>query len=1063
MHRPAPLWPLFLALFPVPASAGIAPVAEQVTVANAADRLFGGIDADGGVDDWYLSNGIVEVIIDDVGLQGDLPAGVTAPPKQSEAAFTGGTIIDLGRVGANSDQLAQMFTVGGLSTENFIVYDSIKATSTASTATITVTGRLLGFDPVLPEELPVVTEYSLAAGDPFLTIVTTVTNEGSDLASMLGGFLDVFIWTGRAQLPFSPLPERGFSHPVLDLADPFAALEQPAFAAAPGVLRPADGPVDSVSMEACGEVAYGLLGVRALLDEDGDGPIPPFKDEAVNRLFGVSSHDITAMGNFPLTFGGLDPTGVVRYERRVYVGTRNDVDSVAGPMITELAAREGYETGTISGDVDARDGADLEAVGIATRRSGPPAGRIVDGAPVTQFRTDATGAFSGVVLPVGTYDVELRAPERDPVVVTGVAVAAGQDAVVSVPALSGLGTVELEIVEKRKGPDLPLPGKVVFKGRKGDPDPRFAHEIDAFELAAGGNVDVPSESFGGSRAQGNTVYLADGTGSVQLRPGRYDVYASRGPEYSARRKRVTVSEGRTKHAKLVLERIVDTPGALSGDFHIHSGRSLDTQAGPEGRVVSFAGEGVEVMVSTDHDFHLDYAPLISALGLDAFMTSIVGVEVTGSVPNPPAFPNSTGHINAWPVPVEPDERRDGSIEDEFVAPNWLFSRLRAQGADVVQYNHPRAGSSGLTSIGIFNNIGCNRCANDVDQTCSVDADCPAAPDPQDCRCVGYQPDRPLGDPPNDLLLSTDVTGVSGVPNPGVRNIDFDVMEIGNGISPSGFARVRADWFSLLNQLGMPTASGPVPFIGGTGVSDSHRITLESAGYFRTYVLGSGDDPQALDLADYDARIVAGRMMATTGPYIELTVEDGAGGSAGVGDTLVPSGSALTVRVRVQASNWVPLEEVRIVVNGAVAPERTFDADSNPAVRRAPKNPWSGGRKKVERFEAEIPLALAGQDLYLLVEAGAPLDPLPGADPNASLIVPDFVSLAFTNPVFVDVDGDGFEAPGLSAAAAAQAQAPLRSERGRALLRAEEERELRAHPPIHRIRIPAEAALRAGAE
>ena len=78
---------------------------------------------------------------------------------------------------------------------------------------------------------------------------------------------------------------------------------------------------------------------------------------------------------------------------------------------------------------------------------------------------------------------------------------------------------------------------------------------------------------------------------------------------------------------------------------------------------------------------------------------------TTSVPNPPTFPDAVGHLNAWPVQVLPDARRDGSIEDEFVAPNFLYSRLRGQGAEVVQYNHPRAGVAGLTGIGLFNNIG----------------------------------------------------------------------------------------------------------------------------------------------------------------------------------------------------------------------------------------------------------------------------------------------------------------------------------------------------------------------
>ena len=48
------------------------PVATQVTVGNAGTVLFAGTDADGGIDDWYVSNGVVQAVIDDVGPQDDL-------------------------------------------------------------------------------------------------------------------------------------------------------------------------------------------------------------------------------------------------------------------------------------------------------------------------------------------------------------------------------------------------------------------------------------------------------------------------------------------------------------------------------------------------------------------------------------------------------------------------------------------------------------------------------------------------------------------------------------------------------------------------------------------------------------------------------------------------------------------------------------------------------------------------------------------------------------------------------------------------------------------------------
>ena len=53
------------------------------------------------------------------------------------------------------------------------------------------------------------------------------------------------------------------------------------------------------------------------------------------------------------------------------------------------------------------------------------------------------------------------------------------------PALSALGTVEIQVFEKRKGPDLPVPAKATFKGRKGDPDPLFGRDVLAMRAQQG--------------------------------------------------------------------------------------------------------------------------------------------------------------------------------------------------------------------------------------------------------------------------------------------------------------------------------------------------------------------------------------------------------------------------------------------------------------------------------------------------------------------------------------------------------------------------------------------------
>jgi hypothetical protein len=1022
-------------------------VADQVTAGNAATLLFGGTDADGGVGDWYVSNGVVEAIIDEVGPQTDLVAllGAAAPPKQSEAAFSGGSIIDLGRAGAHNDQLGQLFTVGGLSTSNFIVYDGVSAATDLSSATVTVTGGLLGFEPagVPPSSLPVVTEYRAAGADPFLTVTTTVTNvHPSNTAPGLGGFLDAIIWTQRAIVPFSPLANRGFRHAILDFESLGDALELPPFAAGPGNVGPGDGVMDPPSGRAAGEVAYGILGVTASVDIDGPGPASPIVN-VVDSLFGVSSNLVTALGNFPM--GDLPPGGVLTYTRRLYVGDRNDVASVANGMIAAIATRRAFATGTVSGDVGATDTPDVAASAIATkigeictqgttgaacttnaacdaaplssdgRCSSTPG--FESNSPVTHFRTAPRGAFGGIVLPTGRYRLEFRAVNRDAVTVTPIGVLPATDTAVSVPAMTGLGTLRLRILERRARANAPFPAKVTVKGIAGTPDPSFRKDFEALGFRAGQpDVDLAPETFAGGPAQRNFVYVGDGTETVALRPGRYELYASRGPEYTVRRRRVRIIEGGTRRRRLKIRRIVDTAGRISGDFHIHSARSFDTSPPLRDRVASFAGEGVEVMVSTDHDYHTDYATVIAGMGLSARITSIPGNEITTSVPNPPAFPSAIGHINAWPVPVDPTARRDGSIEDEYVAPNFIFSRLRAQGADVIQYNHPRAGVSGLTSIGFFSNLGCNRCANDVDTTCVVDTDCPAAPTPQNCTCVGYQPDRPITQAPNDTLLDDDITGISGVANPdGIRNLDFDVMEIANGIDIASYLAVRRDWLSLLNQTDFAT----VPFIAGTAVSDSHRLVLEEAGYFRTYVGGAGNDPATLDVDAFNANVVAGNMIGTSGPFVDFSVEDTAAASAGPGGILAPATSTVTLRIRVQATNWIPVEEVRVIVNGFVDPALVFDATTSPAVTPGPSSPLSQFTGRVVRFDAAIPVAVSGGDAYFIVEAGAKLDPLPTAPSFVNTIVPGVVPLAFTNPVFVDLDGDGFDPPGLPVMASAR--------------------------------------------
>jgi len=322
------------------------PTAQRIGVGDTA-LIFGGSDADGGIGDWYVGNGVVEAIIDDVGIQSDLTGIVapgTEPPITSEFNPTGGSIIDLATVGSDNDQLPQMFTVGGLSTSNFLLYTGISA---PDANTIRVTGGIL-FPPTSVAPTPcltVVTDYQALGTDPFLTVTSTATNGCGVALTSFNGLLDVFIWTtSRAIIPFSGsgFPSggggKGFNHPVLDLSLPVLSLELPVFMAGPGVVDVNDGISDTANSLPCGAVSYGLLGVNVTRDPDGPGGAGPNVNAEVNNLFGVNNGLISALGNnVNLVIGGVPDTGTLSYQRRIYVGDRNDVRSVSNYVFPVLA------------------------------------------------------------------------------------------------------------------------------------------------------------------------------------------------------------------------------------------------------------------------------------------------------------------------------------------------------------------------------------------------------------------------------------------------------------------------------------------------------------------------------------------------------------------------------------------------------------------------------------------------------------------------------------------------------------------------------------------------------
>ena len=147
--------------------------------------------------------------------------------------------------------------------------------------------------------------------------------------------------------------------------------------------------------------------------------------------------------------------------------------------------------------------------------------------------------------------------------------------------------------------------------------------------------------------------------AFDVEPGSYQLVVSRGTEYSVHSAPLTITAGATTNVTPQIARVLDTPGFVSSDFHVHGIRSADSRVADGPRVAQFAGEGVENIIMTDHHVHTDLLPTIAALGLGGFVTSTVGEEIT-------TF--DYGHFNGYPFTIDPSVPSGGSTDWGQAAP-----------------------------------------------------------------------------------------------------------------------------------------------------------------------------------------------------------------------------------------------------------------------------------------------------------------------------------------------------------------------------------------------------------
>lgn len=395
-----------------------------------------------------------------------------------------------------------------------------------------------------------------------------------------------------------------------------------------------------------------------------------------------------------------------------------------------------------------------------------------------------------VELPPGTYQPEISFAGHDVPssgltlnVVTGT-----NDFTFSLPGVA-LGAVAAAITD---GEGRAIPAKVEFIGSDGSPTPNWG--------------PVSAEHF-----VRNLAYTEDGTFTVPLRSGSYDVIVSHGAEYDAVFTKIKVDSGQTSTLTASLRHSVKTPGWVSSDFHSHSSPSGDNTGSQKGRVLNLAAEHIEFAPCTEHNRVSSYDAHIAELGLRPFLATVTGMELTGQ-------PLPLNHQNVFPMKHTP-RTQDGGGPVTDSSPETQIERIALwddRSDKLIQQNHPDIGW-------LF-----------------YDKNGDGTPD------GGYSRSFPLMDVmeihPIDRILNVS------------QYDERDGKRFGNNR--------MLNWLQLLNHGHR---------IYGVVNTDAH-YNFHGSGWLRNWIQSGTDDPAKIDPMQMVRASQQGRLIMSNGPYLEATFQ-----------------------------------------------------------------------------------------------------------------------------------------------------------------------------------------------
>ena len=229
-----------------------------------------------------------------------------------------------------------------------------------------------------------------------------------------------------------------------------------------------------------------------------------------------------------------------------------------------------------------------------------------------------------------------------------------------------------------------------------------------------------------------------------------------------------------------------------------------------------------------------------------------------------------------------------------------------------------------------------------------------------------------------IMNVTEIHPIDPLLNP-TRYRIYEGKETGN--------QTALNWLQLLNQ-GFR--------IYGVVNTDSH-YNYHGSGGLRIWVKSGTDDPAKISSDEMRDNARNGQIVMSNGPHLETTFrETGSSGSSVIpGQDLAAKSKNVTASIKVQCPNWLDIDTVIVLVNGRRQENLTFSRDTHPDMFG----------KDVLKFAHDVDIELK-EDSHLVVVTGHRtqligdvMGPMWGTQHPAAL----------NNPVFVDIDGDGFKA------------------------------------------------------